>query len=189
MNRAWLIGIAMGLAACATGDRVAESDSAAWSLVQPYHHEVAGMGSNAILGSVLVPASNENIVASGALLQALQDRQLSVVRPEIGVQGTIPPRTPWSTDIAPISDAMLRAYNDRFPALTLRGAIYGIAYQGEHDTSGSEFRYKIGAHVYARGTIGSWSPVDDGRYSGKFFVDDLAGAIRSRLQAADSSPR
>lgn len=159
-----------------------------WTVVQPYHHPLAGVGGGAILGSVLVPESRETAIASGVLVLALQEQQLSVAKPELGLDGTIPPRTKWATDIAPISAEVIAAYNQKVPLLPLRPAIYGIAYDGEHDTAGNTFRYKISARLHEKGAISNWSPVSDDRYSGQFFVQRLAEAIKSRLQG-DSSPR
>ena len=155
-----------------------------WVVVQPYHSPLAGMGGAAILGSVVVPKDKESILASRALVLALQRQHLSVVHPSLGLDGLIPANTEWSTDIAPLDDETLKAYNTKHRALTA-GRIYGISYSGLHDTSGNIFRYKISVHLHERGVISNWGAIDDNKYFGGFFIDKLATQISHQLSGEE----
>jgi hypothetical protein len=176
-----------GLSGCAstrTDSAATGSDSGeSWALVQPYHHPIAGIGGGDIIGSLKIPENGQDRVASLALVMALQARQLSLQEPRIGVDGVIPAKTPWTTDIAPITPDELALYNQAYSRLPLRNAIYGVAFKGLHDTSGQLFRYKISALLYERGAISDWSRVNDNLYFGSFFVTRLVSEIMSQLKA------
>ncbi|HRP26236.1 MAG TPA: hypothetical protein PLF79_13655 [Thauera sp.] len=178
------------LAACSGAGIFKEAYSEAeWTFIQPYYYPLAGIGGGAILGKVRIPENRETSIASQTLVQALQDLQLSVVEPTLELDAIIPPRTPWETDIAPIPAELVASYNQSFPNLTLRPAIYGIAYDGEHDTSENIFRYRISARLYSRGALSRWSQVDGDRYSGKFFVDRLVELLQTHMKiVAEAQP-
>lgn len=175
--------LAISFAGCVTANGPGSDGS--WVVSEPYHHPLAGVGGGAIIGSILVPEKTEFAVASIALVNALQNQQLSIRTPSIGVDGVIPPRVRWNTDIAPLPMDVIALHNQRFPLLTLRVAYYGIAYEGMYDTGGDLFRYKISAHLYERGALSAWSSVTDERYSGQFFVRRLGEDIRGELHKRD----
>ena len=188
--RAYLAGIAgslaLLLAGCAGPAAMTHAGGEEeWVIEQPYHHPLAGVGGGAIVGSVLVKENREVPFASRTLVLVLQDQQLSLRKPEIGVDGIIPPRVPWATDIAPLPPEVVAAHNQKFPTFVLAPATYGIAYDGEHDTSNNAFRFKISARLHQKGAISNWSPVRDDRYSGQFFVQRLAEAIKARLKSGE----
>jgi hypothetical protein len=180
------LAAALLLAGCATppGSPAAGSSSS-WDVDVPYHYPLQGMGGGSIVGSIVVADQQELKIASEALVLSLQDRQLSVVAPPVGLDGSIPGRTKWKTDVAPLAPQAIAAYNQAFPNLGLRPALYGISYEGEHDTGDRRFRYRIAALLFEKGQIGSWSAVGHDRYAGQFFVQDLARSIQSRLQKPD----
>jgi hypothetical protein len=162
-----------------------ETNVNSWTVSQPYHHPLSGVGGGAIVGSITVPDNSDVATASLALVTALQNEQLSVRTPGVGVDGAIPPRVRWSTDIAPVAMGVVALHNQKFPLLTLRVAYYGIRYEGMYDTKGNVFRYKISARLYERGALSSWSSVADDRYSGQFFVQRLEDDILSELYRSD----
>ena len=181
--RVTLLVVVLGLTACASGIFVTTpfEDSGSWTVIQPYHHSLAGIGGGAIHGSILVPDTQENLVASQALLMALQDNQLSVIEPELGLDGIIPPNLSWETDVAPIAMNAVSVHNEMEHGLILGPAQYGIKYIGMHDTKDYMFRFKISAHLYQRGALSGWSSVSDDHYSGQFFVKRLESAIKAKL--------
>jgi hypothetical protein len=175
---------------CATNlSESSKNQREGWSVVQPFHHALAGMGGGAIVGSIAIPERRETEIASQSLVLALQDQQLSVKHPELAIDGVIPSGVKWTTDIAPIPSDAVSTYNQRFPSLALRPALYGILYEGVHDTSQSEFRYKISARLHERGVLSGWTPVSDDRYFGQFFVQRLADAIKVALKAVSVSKK
>src|SRR5947207_13686221 len=97
--RAYLAGIAgslaLLLAGCAGPAAMTHAGGEEeWVIEQPYHHPLAGVGGGAIVGSVLVKENREVPFASRTLVLVLQDQQLSLRKPEIGVARITPPRVP-----------------------------------------------------------------------------------------------
>lgn len=153
-----------------------------WSLTRGFHYPTMGMGGGNVSGSIMIPDGAEHRIASTALLMALQDNQLSVRRPDVPLDGVIPPNTRWATDVAPIPKALIERHNAAFPSANLRTAVYGVSFEGLHSTDQRRFQYRISAKLYARGAMAkSWSQVSDDGYSGKFFVDWIAGDIDRKL--------
>lgn len=186
-DRLGLLGVPLLLAACAgSGPRSDEG----WTLVQPFHYPLAGVGGGAISGSVEVPEQREAALASRALLMALQDLQFSLLQPALQLDGLIPSNTPWATDIAPLSTATVDEHNRLRAPLALRGAQFGVAYKGLHDVRDRALRFRISALLYQRGMLsGQWAPVRDEQYSGEFFVQRLRARLVEQLQAAAQARR
>lgn len=145
------------------------------------------MGGGAISGSIAISPQQEALVASRSVIQALQEQNLSIIRPEVGLDGVLPANTPWLTDTAPLPNDLIAEYNRQTPRNVLAPARYGIVYEGRHDVAGGEIRYRISARLYARGALGSWAPVPSDRYNGRFFVEYLRQAISRRLQTPAST--
>ncbi|WP_295762638.1 hypothetical protein [Undibacterium sp.] len=177
-----LVGFAILTTACSNSPLHNSTENASdWAVIQPYHHPIAGMGSSTFFGSITVPENQERIVASRALILALQNFMLSVVKPKLDADGNIPVKSEWLSDSAPLGLAMLSSYNNTYPDLKLAPAQYQLVYEGQYDLTDGKFRYKIAARLFQRGAIGNITPVRDDRYAGQFFVQRLATEISQQL--------
>src|ERR1700754_287406 len=114
---AFLLGVRLSvvatllLAGCAAGSRpfgTLDKDGP-WSIVQPYHYPLSGIGGGQVIGSIPVPETKEATVASKSLLIALQENQLAIQKPDVPLDGVIPSNTKWITDIAPIPTELVAA--------------------------------------------------------------------------------
>ena len=160
-----------------------------WAVQRPFRSDGAGVGGGDVLGQLRITPGAERAIASRALVDALQKMNLSVVRPQVELAGTIPPRREWESDIAELPRALIDGYNREASQLTLPVARYGIRFKGQHDVANSRFRYRMNALLFERGSVGSWRRVDDSRYVGGFFVGHLAGLIDGALtRSATSAP-
>ena len=152
-----------------------------WALQKPFRSDGAGIGGDDVLGELIIAPGTERDVASRALVQALHQMHLSVVRPQMGLAGTIPPKRQWESDVAEVPRVLIDGYNREAPQLALPVARYGIQFKGEHDVSYSRFRYKVDALLFERGSVGPWHRVGDSRYVGDYFVGHLVSLIEGAL--------
>lgn len=152
-----------------------------WTVVMPYVAKGTGIGGGPNLGAIVIRSGTQESVASRALLAVLQQAGLRVIRPTIGLDGAVPPRTAWRTDIAPMTGAVIADYNRARAALPLPPAIYGVRYEGMFDCQNGRFRYRIGAQLFQRSRLTGWSRVGDDRYYGNFFVDLLTHGVTEAL--------
>jgi hypothetical protein len=153
-----------------------------WTFEAPYVMQGTGMGGGATAGAIAIRSGTAGIVASRALLSALQLMGFSVVKPKLELNGALPPRKDWQTDISVLAPALIDDYNIAHETSRLPPAEYGVRYSGRFDVEHGRFRYLINAELFQRGALSKWSRVRDDRYFGKFFVDSLAEQVESNLR-------
>lgn len=187
--RARRLGLAMAAAALILPTGAASGQSAgAWVVSRPYTTQAAGIGGGDVVGAVRIAPGTERAVASRALVRTLEQMHLSIVSPQLGVDGALPAKRQWASDTVPLPRELVDAYNQAVPQLALPNARYGLQYKGEFDVAYGEFRYRISAQLFERSSHTNWRRVADSRYAGDFFVKHLAGLLDAEL-ARSGVPR
>ena len=174
----WFVGVAALLAAAPVGARVPEQ----WTTVRHHYVRSIGVGGAVVPGMIRIASGSEDSVASRALLAALRAMSLSVTAPAVGLDGALPHRRTWRTDVASLPSELMENHNRGYPQFRLPVARYGLGYVGQFDTSSGRFRYRMSAVLFERGSLSSWRRVADSRYAGDFFVAHLVALLGRELE-------
>lgn len=179
MRLSWLTVIAAAaLIATPLGARRPQE----WTTVGTHYVRSIGVGSGVVPGAIRIAAGSEGIVASRALVTVLNGMSLSVVAPAVGLDGALPVRQTWRTDVAELGRDLMESHNRARPQFALPVAHYGLGYVGQFDTANGRFRYRMRAILFERGSLSSWRRVADSRYSGDFFVAHLVALLQREIE-------
>lgn len=184
--RALWIGVPLALAllsgACAARAGGQPSDE---TLVVPYRLRTIGIGSQPVAGVLVLDEGSEPDLISKSLIAAFQRLELSVVNPPLGPADRLLPGREWTTDTAPIAQAVVDKHNGAAPLLKLASdKYYGIQYTGQYAIGREELRFTVRALLHERGSLSDFKRYPGEMYSAVFFADLLKQAIREALAQA-----
>lgn len=154
---------------------------------QPFSLQGQGIGSNPVESELVLSAQDEEPFVSRVLLHTIQGFELSVVdRPQDTTEPLLP-KHDYKTDIAPLTDEDIRKYNSvnsgelaLDPSVNF-GLQYGVSYVIQVDRD-RFFAVEIESVLYARGAATTKWHKYNGSYSGEFFANRFAAALKTNFK-------
>ena len=148
----------------------------------PFQYRGLGVGGQPRAGFVPLNRGEEETVVSRALLEALQDLEMSVIEPPIDLVALIPPEETWKTARTGLSDQLIAQHNREYPDLAIpEDRLYAIEYEGIYRVVQNEFRFSMKSLLYHKGLGGQFRPFESADYSSEFFMELIAAGMRSHL--------
>ena len=123
-------------------------------------------------------------LVSRALLEAMQEMEMSFVEPPTSLEQLIPAGKTWKTGITAIPERLIEQHNENHPDYALQtNRIYGIQYEGIYWVlhKEKEFRFILESHLYNRGLGAGFRPYKRNDYSGNFFLERVKERINNHI--------
>lgn len=178
------LSLALCLAGCATGRPGPASDRSALDeeFAVPFLYRGLGVGAQPRLGIVQLEQGDEARMISQALLEAMQEMEMSFVEPPASLTLLIAPEETWRTGITPLPLDLVRQHNAEHPEFPLPlDRLYAIQYVGSYVIHERQLRFRLESHLYHRGLGGNFRPYAHDTYSSKFFFERVKLLIEERL--------
>jgi hypothetical protein len=167
---------------CGTVAKVGGKDlGTALTVDVPFETVRLGAGPGPVLGAIILPPNAVRESVSFAVVQGVQDLQLSILSPKLTSKTSIMFSQEWITDIAALSPADITSYNRTEGNLKLPDdRIIGVQFKGQSAELASAIRFTLRAQIYTRGAGGEFRAYG-GNYNGEWFSQKLLEHIKQQL--------
>jgi hypothetical protein len=138
----------------------------------PFYYRGLGVAGQPRVGFVPLNRGEEEAVVTKALLESLQDLEMSIVEPPIDLDALIPPEETWKTGKTELSGEIITRHNQKHPDRAVpNNRIYALEYEGSYAIRRDEFRLNIASKLYHKGLGGQFRPFESAEYSSEFFME------------------
>ncbi len=174
--------LTVGTGCAGTGQVVGETASGSGEFSIPFYYRGLGVGGQPRVGFVPLRRGEEEAVVTRALLESLQDLEMSIVEPPVDLDTLIPPEETWKTGRTELPNDIIARHNQEYPALAVpNNRIYAIEYEGRYKILPNEFRLNMASRLYHKGLGGQFRPFESAEYSSEFFMELIQAGMRLYL--------
>lgn len=152
-----------------------------------FTYDDRGAGGTPVQGIIVIEPGKEIQFASIALLQTMQELQHGFLRKSSDMQNPLAPKVKYLTDIVPLNDGELMAYNSVLNNVRFRLSdeyIIGVQYELRYDINDNprnrSFIIELTPILYYKGEGGNWHNYKSD-YSSNYFAERVTKLLDKKL--------